>query len=154
MEGDKGVQMFMKKQKFVKDGIKPTQSLEKAGSWPATAFEGSTILLVDDNEQVLKTLSRVLDKYFDNILVAPNSVHAKWLLSNTNVSHVVCDYNLGHDDPDGFNLVSSWRQQYKQIKKSKIYSGSSGLENSSPKHVDAVVDKSADVSVLLKALNV
>jgi len=130
---------------------KRPNDFNSSGPWPRVYSE-TVLLAVDDDLRVLKTIERLMSKSFDKILTAENALLAEWLLKNTSITHLVVDYDLGENDPNGFKLITKWRTQYPQIGKGIIFTGQEGLTNRAPDYVDLVVNKSADVEVLRAAL--
>jgi len=117
-----------------------------------TALLRQTVLIVDDQERVLKVLSRGLSKSFSNILTAQNAEDAERLLRQNNVDYLVCDLELSEGEPNGFHLVPKWREKFPNIRKAIIFTGVFGVEKNAPVQIDAVVDKSEGIEGILNAL--
>lgn len=113
------------------------------------------VLLVDDQQLILKHLSRMLRSHFSQILTATTPAQAEQLLRQHEVTHIVCDYDLGDDKPRGTTLITQWRGQYSTIQRTVIMTG---VEPSSlfpsPVGVDEILDKPYSLKQLLASLGI
>ena len=86
------------------------------------------MLIVDDDDLVAKTAKRVIERNSlekpDQILLASTPSQAEIILRAYRVTSVLCDYDLGKNQPKGTELVTRWRRQHASIQTAFIYTGS------------------------------
>ena len=117
--------------------------------------EKSVVLLVDDQEMILKSVSRVLQPHFDLVLTAATPEQAEQHLAQHEVTHIICDYHLGDDLPRGTDLIPTWRERFKTIRKAFIFTGSQRASlPPAPIGVDDILNKPMSAQTLLAKLNV
>jgi CheY-like chemotaxis protein len=112
-----------------------------------------SVLIIDDEEIVCRTLGRLLRRYADAVYTAPNKAEALRVLEDhPPVSILVCDFNLGENEPTGIALVESLRQRYSSIEHAVIYTGE-GLQCLPwSKSVDNVMRKGTDEARLCELI--
>jgi len=111
------------------------------------------VLLVDDEPLVLRSISRVLKRRFDVVLTASNQAEAEKHLEEHTVTHVVCDYHLGADQPRGTTLLSEWRGQHPGIERAVILTGTARESiPPAPIGIDDILDKLCSQEVLFEKL--
>ena len=110
------------------------------------------LLLVDDDPNVLRSLSRLLGPEFDLLLTAQTVEDAERLLEDNPVTHLVCDGDLGPSSPAGLELVPRWRRQHASIVYAVIFSGSDLSRIPAPHGVDSLLPKSSDPAELTRLL--
>ncbi|MCP4677493.1 MAG: response regulator [Deltaproteobacteria bacterium] len=86
------------------------------------------VLVVIDDELVLKLCERALPAHFNEIYFALNPDEATEHLINHRITHLVVDYDLGNDEtqqpyPDGYTLARGWIRDYSNIKHAIIFTG-------------------------------
>lgn len=108
------------------------------------------LLVVDDDRMVCKALARLLGRAFDVILTAESSKDAVSILKNSDVTHLICDYSLGRDEPLGVDLVPHWRTDHPSIQYAVIFTGNDIGSIPVPMGVDEVLPKSAAPSALIE----
>jgi len=117
------------------------------------ANEPPAILLVDDEELVRRTMARALARYFPEVLTAANQTEAEQMLEHREVTHVICDWNLGEGHPKGTEIVPLWRERWPSITHAVIFSGTAPADiGEQLPGVDGVVDKADGLEPLLEAL--
>jgi DNA-binding NarL/FixJ family response regulator len=112
------------------------------------------VLVVDDQPLVSRSLSRMLKRYFDEILIASTATEADQLLERHSVTHLISDCYLGDGLPLGVDLVPGWRRRCPTITKAVVFSGTDLRGHEIPPEVDQVVQKGIDRDELLEALGV
>ncbi len=110
------------------------------------------VLLVDDDEQIRRSLERFLTPQFDIVFTASTPEEAQAILEREPVTSLICDLDLGPGLPNGLELLSRWRKEFPNIKRAVILSGSRIPAGASLESVDMVISKGADLSVLIAAL--
>ncbi|MGC4117136.1 MAG: hypothetical protein QM765_21765 [Myxococcales bacterium] len=80
-------------------------------------------LLVDDEPDITTLFRRVLKRTFDEVHVALSAQEAAEVLERSTVTHVVTDYFLGADEPQGTALVARWRADHPSIRFTAVFSG-------------------------------
>jgi len=110
-------------------------------------------LLVDDHELVRRTMARALTKYFPEVLTAANQTEAEQMLEHREVTHVICDWNLGENHPKGNELVPLWRDRWPSISRAVIFTGTAPEDIATAPAIDGIVDKADGLEALLEALN-
>ena len=106
------------------------------------------ILVVDDEPLLLRTLSRVLKKYADQVFVAESGEEAEQILAVQAIQFVVCDYNLGAQAAPGTVVLEAMRRRFPSIARAVIFTGEDPRSISSKSAADAVLRKSYDVHLL------
>lgn len=106
-----------------------------------------SVLLLDDNEQVLKILSRHLKRRFDAIFTATDPASAERILKEQAISTLVCDHGVAH--PSSVQLITRWRKRYKSIRRAVILTGADIKEIKPTASVDVVLSKSLPLSDIL-----
>ena len=112
------------------------------------------ILVVDDHEGTARATARVLRMRFDTVHVAYSAAEAEEILAREPVTAVLCDHNLGKGLPTGVELIPKWREQYPEIARAVLYSGSLREEIDLPPEVDLYLAKVATMEQILGALGV
>ncbi len=118
----------------------------------STYIQARILLIVDDSEKVRTTLRRLLSSAFDEVFLSANPNEAEQLLGQHDISHILCDYDLGKDMPKGTELVIEWRRQYPEIGRAVILTGSDISQIDVPPEVDAIFSKTMSPRDLLAAL--
>ncbi|MCP4601447.1 MAG: response regulator [Proteobacteria bacterium] len=86
------------------------------------------VLVVIDDDLVLKLCERTLPAHFNEIYFALNPDEAKDYLINHRITHLVVDYDLGNDEteqpyPNGYTLAQKWIREYPTIEHAIIFTG-------------------------------
>ncbi len=110
------------------------------------------LLLVDDDSLVLQLLSRVFLPSFDEVLTATNSLDAEILVKTNHITHLVCDHDLGANEPNGLSLIPHFRKTRPEIERAVLFTGSNITRKAVPSSIDRVVVKTADVDELYDAV--
>jgi DNA-binding NarL/FixJ family response regulator len=93
-----------------------------------------------------------MGRNFDLVLTAENSYKAVTLLNSMNVTHLICDYWLGHNEPQGLELISVWRKKYPTIRRAILYTGTDLSDITLPLSVDRILSKTELPSLLIDAI--
>ncbi len=112
-----------------------------------------SVLIVDDQASVLRSLARVLGLCFESVYTAITAGEASLLLETKSVTHIVCDYWLGHGQPVGLDLIPGWRKNYPSIERAIILSGSDPERIVPVRGIDAVLSKTVGLDELMKHLS-
>ena len=83
----------------------------------------ASVLVVDDDEVVCRTLKRILRRCADVVYTASNKAEALSILDEHLVSILVCDFNLGENEPKGTTLTEQLRHLYPSIYHAVIFTG-------------------------------
>lgn len=110
------------------------------------------LLVVDDDISICKSLARLLGGCFEETMTAVDPVEAVSLLDTRLVTHIVCDYWLGHGNPLGIDLVTAWRRKYSTIQQAIIFTGNDIDSIPASFGVDEIISKSARPSSLIEKL--
>lgn len=108
---------------------------------------------MDDEPRVRDALCRILAPFFGGVCSASRVEQADKLLSSQNVTHLLCDYWLGKDSPNGLELIQLWRRQYPFIERAVLITGVETRIHADPLFVDAVISKLSAPKTLLDALS-
>lgn len=111
------------------------------------------LLVVDDDTNVCRALMRLLGRYFDDVVTASTSIDARSLLKKRNITHVICDYCLGKDQPLGIDLIPRWREEHPSIRHAVIFTGNDLDAVPQVLGVDKVVSKSTPPRALVATLD-
>jgi response regulator RpfG family c-di-GMP phosphodiesterase len=111
-------------------------------------------LVVDDEQVICNMMVRVLSRYFDEVLAARTPIDAERLLTENQITHMVCDCNLGKGLPLAIEFIPKWRSLASSMERVVVFSGTDLSNTEVPPEVDAVVDKGMGVRQVLNALKV
>ena len=125
----------------------PPEEKNEEESDPDTVTLKKILLIIDDEPVIAKFLLRRLTPCFDAVITASTPAEAEKILSQVQVSHIVSDYYLGPNQPNGFQLIAKLRAAHPHIDRAVVFSGEFKLPKNRPHGVNAVVRKSADVTV-------
>ena len=115
-------------------------------------YEINTLLIVDDEELICRGVLRQLQGRFDRVYFATHPEDAERILAESEVTNLICDYNLGETMPRGTELLAKWRQAYPHIRRAVIYSAADLSQISLPEWVDTAVSKAKSADDLYIAL--
>ena len=113
---------------------------------------GRCVLVVDDDRFVTRSLLRSLQSDFGTVLTADCPESAERLLRQFQVTHLVCDYDLGGRWPRGTQLIHAWRKKYPSIRKALLYTGSPTGEIPLGLGIDRVLRKGEQHDLLITEL--
>jgi CheY-like chemotaxis protein len=111
------------------------------------------LMVVDDTPAIGRALSRVLNRYFDEVHILTSAAEATALLGQKVVTHVICDHCLGEGDPLGLDLVPRWRREHPLIERAIILTGLDERTLIAGPEIDAVVSKLTGSEELVRLLN-
>lgn len=112
------------------------------------------VLLVDDEPDITTLFKRVLKRSFDEVHVALSGAEAAEILASKPVTHVVTDFFLGVNEPQGTTLVAQWRAQYPNIRFAAVFTGRvSTKELAGQPGIDAAFAKPGGFEDLIALLN-
>ena len=114
---------------------------------------GRCVLVVDDDRLVTRSLYRSLRDEFGTVLTADSPEAAERLLRQFQVTHLVCDYDLGGQWPPGSQLIHAWRERFPSICKALLYTGSPTGEITLGRGIDRVLRKGEQFELLISELN-
>ena len=119
----------------------------------AHAIQGRTsLLIIDDDERILRMLRRNLSERFDDLATVETNKEAEMYLMCHPVTHLISDLDLGPGEPDGFEIVTRLRRRHPQIQRAVVFTGASPSRNAVPQEVDGLVEKSGNLAELIEAL--
>jgi CheY-like chemotaxis protein len=107
------------------------------------------LLIVDDNEFVRSALQRFFKFHFAPVLVASTADEAEALMRAERPTHVLCDFNLGPNQPTGAMLIERWRREQRQLVCVVLVSGESPRDIGDVPGADAVFTKPPNLPDLL-----
>jgi len=110
------------------------------------------LLVVDDEEEICRLFQRALREDFDEVLPATTAQEADEPLGSGRVTHLVCDYRLGPDDPSGEVFVLDWRRKCPSIRYAALFTGTASTWKKGYEGVDDVFFKPEGFQGLLRAL--
>ena len=110
------------------------------------------LLVIDDDPQVRRMLTRYFTHHFDVVLTADTPDEAEAILEQEDVTHIISDYNLGPQYPSGTELIIGWRRQYPSIRRVLLLSGSCLSDADIPLEVDHYSSKGEDPKDWLRVL--
>lgn len=84
---------------------------------------GHILLLVDDEPAITEIICVAVKRSFDEVYSATTGKAAAEILDQHAVTHVVADYVLGRDEPNGATLIAGWRRMYPSIRLAAILTG-------------------------------
>ena len=103
------------------------------------------LLAVDDSQSMPRMYARILMAEFDEVLTANTPKEAEQLLRSNEVTHIICDYDLGKDEPTGVGLLSKWRIAYPTIVRAILITGTDlSLIDKTPPEIDSLIIKPID----------
>ncbi len=128
-----------------------TSALQRS---PTEKVTPKTLLVVDDEAQVRRSLSRILSSMFDDILTAETAAEAEELLDEHTITHLISDHMLKKNGkgPYGAELVPKWRREHSSICRALLITGSDIKMIHAPPEVDKVLSKSVSLEEILEAL--
>ena len=129
------------------------RDLSNGQTLPGTKSAKRVLLVVDDEPSVCRLLSRRLESSFDALYSATTPTDAEKRLEQGDISHLICDFNLGEDVPKGMDLIVKWRDEYPSIKRAVLYTSSDIFDMIKPSGVDEIIPKTTDFGELMEALN-
>ena len=111
------------------------------------------LLIVDDDPRICRMLSRRLESSFDGFHTAGTPADAERKLKEESITHLICDFNLGEEAPNGTDLIAKWRSQYPSIERAVLFTSAPLNDKIKPAGVDALIHKTTDFNQLMEALN-
>ncbi len=81
------------------------------------------LLLVDDEPAITEIIGVAVKRHFDAVYSATSGKGATEILDRHLVTHLVADYVLGLDEPNGATLIAAWRKVYPSIRFAAILTG-------------------------------
>lgn len=117
-----------------------------------TYLKHLTLLLVEDDNELLENLKITFSLFFKNILTASNGVEAIKIHETTSIDMIITDYVMPH--LNGYEFCLEIRKKDKNIPIVIIsnYSDKDKLLNSIPLHLTDYLIKPIEYTVLLKTL--
>lgn len=112
------------------------------------------LLVVDDDEHVVNLLKRALDKSFGEIITKKTVEEAARFLAGTAVTHVIGDKRAFESKVGGERFMAFWRRARPSIERVVMYTGADPLSVQYFPEVDAVVEKTVPLALLVEALRV
>ncbi|MCP4604832.1 MAG: response regulator [Proteobacteria bacterium] len=109
-------------------------------------------LIVDNDKQICRMLKRILMSGFDVVITATSPLEAEALLKTWAVTHLICDYGFGPDEPEGFEVVAKWRKECPSICRTVVLAGSDISGVHIPDEVDLILTKNVPREKLFRAL--
>ena len=117
------------------------------------SVQGKILLVVDDDPRICRMVTRRLLGRFEALHTACTEADAEQYLMRERVSHLVCDNELGGGASGGTALFARWRSRYPSIERAVLFTGSTVVdEAASASGIDAVVYKTTDFDILMRAL--
>ena len=110
------------------------------------------LLVVDDDPRLCRMVSRRLESSFNTLHTASTLKEANRWLDKEEITHLICDHNLGEGVPNGTELVARWRREHSSIKRAVLFTGEHLDEAVELTGLDAVVYKTTEFYELMKAL--
>jgi ActR/RegA family two-component response regulator len=98
-------------------------------------------LVVDDEIANCWQLTRLLGQRFDAVLSATTVAGAERQLATREVTHLICDQELGADSATGAELIPKWRRRFPALRCAVLFTGARVEPAELPPEVDAVVSK-------------
>jgi CheY-like chemotaxis protein len=114
------------------------------------------VLVVDDSDQICRMMKRRLAPFFEKVFTADDPEEATRILEEREVSHVLCDFDLGAGagagDATGYLFVTLWRREFPEIERAVIFTGADLDSQRRPEEVDAVACKADGPQAAVEAL--
>jgi CheY-like chemotaxis protein len=114
------------------------------------------VLVVDDSDQICRMMKRRLAPFFEKVFTAADPKEATRILEEHEVTHVLCDFDLGtgvgEGDATGYLFVTLWRREFSNIERAVIFTGADPGRLARPEEVDAVVCKADGPEAAVEAL--
>jgi CheY-like chemotaxis protein len=118
--------------------------------------EKKSVLVVDDSDQICRMMKRRLTPFFEKVFTAADPKEATRILEEHEVTHVLCDFDLGtgvgEGDATGYLFVTLWRREFSNIERAVIFTGADPGRLARPEEVDAVVCKADGPEAAVEAL--
>lgn len=115
-------------------------------------FPLETLLVIDRDGKIAAQLQRELADIFRYIWVVSNVEEARKLLNNSVVMYLICNYFLGENEPNGFEIVSTIRSEFESLKRCLVIADSDAEIEEVPSEVDAVFPKTVSARSLVGRL--
>lgn len=80
-------------------------------------------LLIDGEPAMTEVIGMTLKRSFDEVYTATSGQTASEILEKDAVTHVVADYVLGADEPDGATFNATWCRRHPSIRFAAILTG-------------------------------
>lgn len=93
-------------------------------------LSNESLLILDDNYAVLRSLTRYCRLHFKNVYAASTPAQAEDHLRNYSPQLLLCDYWLGYDSPPATQLIPKWRERFPCLRKVALMTGTSLIRNS------------------------
>ena len=114
------------------------------------------VLVVDDSDQICRMMKRRLTPFFEKVFTAADPKEATRILEEHEVTHVLCDFDLGAGtgagDATGYLFVMLWRREFPNVERAVIFTGGDMGSQQRPEEVDAVVCKADGPQAAVEAL--
>lgn len=110
------------------------------------------LLIVDDETLSLRAIERLFRGRFDSVHTAENAQQAESLLTEHQVTHLLCDRCLT-DDTMGEELIDRWRRRFDSIHYAALMTGEDIETLDVPSSVDDVFPKPFDIKLLRDSLD-
>jgi DNA-binding NtrC family response regulator len=103
--------------------------------------EDHIVLVVDDDLLIRRMLERYLRKIVGAVFVARNAAEAHAAIGQYPINILVCDFDLGKNEPNGVQLTTALRRQNPRIQRAFIFSAIESSNIPSSNAVDEVLSK-------------
>jgi DNA-binding NtrC family response regulator len=110
----------------------------------------TTLLIVDDREDVLRALERFMGLYFEKVLVALEPATAEALMAAHQPECLLCDYWLGEAHPLATALIAGWRHRFPCLRKVALMTGTKSSSIAPCPEVDVIFHKPLSMGRVLE----
>ena len=112
------------------------------------------VLVIDPDEFFRKGVEKLIKRrnVFNEVFSANTIEEAERILETHDITHLVCDYNVGPTVPNGTYLIQQLRNKYPSISRALIFTTHNLDATNRPHGVDRIISKNRSVSELIADL--
>lgn len=99
------------------------------------------LLIVDDREEVLRALGRLLELSFQRVVLARAADEAERLLAAEQPVFLLCDYWLGEGQPPSTTFLPRWRREHPCLRRVVLMTGTHSASVPACDAVDQIFPK-------------
>ena len=111
------------------------------------------LLVIEDEPAIASLFRRRLGVHFEELHLVRTRSDAEAILERVTVTHVVCDFHLGPQEPPASARIGEWRARWPAIRYTAMLSGSQLVPLSGIPGIDEVFLKPAGFESLVERLS-
>jgi DNA-binding NtrC family response regulator len=115
-----------------------------------SSTHAGTLLIVDDREDIRRSMHRYFAAYFEAVYLAGDPHEAELLLRKHRPTYLLCDFWLGDEYLPATEYIPHWRKQVPTLRRVALMTGTNLAALGSVASVDAVFQKPFEPVAVLK----